>query len=98
MTFHNACRAVPSFCLTEDGAQMFLSKEHAYFYQMQTQMHVTDLHWCDFVIWSPIQEPFVQHATYINQFIDRIPHCCRYSALQNSEFFDASNGPLDVDS
>ena len=69
MTFHNACRAVPSFCLTEDGAQMFLLKEHAYFYQMQTQMYVTDLHWCDFVIWSPIQEPFVQRIKYDVSFM-----------------------------
>ena len=69
MTFHNVCSTVSSFCLTEDGAQMFLSKEHAFFYQIQTQMHVTKLHWCDFVIWSPVQEPFVQRVKYDFSFM-----------------------------
>ena len=32
-------------------------------------MHVTKLHWCDFVIWSPVQEPFVQRVKYDFSFM-----------------------------
>ena len=41
-----------------------LSKTHAHFYQVQTQMHVTHLVWCDFVVWSPIQDIFVERVHY----------------------------------
>ena len=38
------------------------------FYQVQTQMHVTCLIWCDFVVWSPTQDPFVQRVQYDASF------------------------------
>jgi len=59
-----ACRTVPAFCLvmSKDGS-MCLSESHSYFYQLQTQMHVTDLQWCDFVVWSP-HDIFVQRIKY----------------------------------
>ena len=42
-----------------------------YFYQVQTQLHVTGLHWCDFCVWSPIGEPFVQRIEYDKEFMDK---------------------------
>ena len=42
------------------GGKIELLKPYMYFYQVQTQMHVTDLHWCDFCVWSPVEESFVQ--------------------------------------
>ena len=50
-----------AFCLVvEQDGNMYLSKSHSYFYQIQTQMHVTRLQWCDFVVRSPLHEPFVK--------------------------------------
>ena len=53
--FAAACKDVPGFCLVLNNNVMSLSKTHAYFYQVQTQMHITHLAWCDFVVWSPIR-------------------------------------------
>ena len=47
-----ACRDVSVFCLVLNDCEMSLSKSHAYFYQVQTQMYVTELQRCDFVVWS----------------------------------------------
>ena len=65
-----ACRTTAAFCLVQHGDQMCLSKSHGYYYQVQTQMHVTHLQWCDFVVWSPIQEPFVQRVQYDAPFVN----------------------------
>ena len=48
MTILDACRQVKAFCLIEKNGKMYLSESHGYFYQVQTQMHVTNLKWCDF--------------------------------------------------
>lgn len=59
-----------AFCLVvERDGNVCLSKSHSYFYQIQTQMHVTCLQWCDFVVWSPLHEPFVQRIKYDADFM-----------------------------
>jgi len=62
--FAEAYNSTASFCFMECSGQMQLSKPHAFYYQIQTQMHVTHLPWCDFVVWSPAQEPFIEHVKY----------------------------------
>ena len=65
-----ACRRkVTTFCLIEQDGYIHLSKSHAYFYQIQTQMHVTKCKWCDFVVWSPLSAPFVQRVKYDSVFM-----------------------------
>ena len=65
ISISGACRTVAAFCLVmEQDGNMYLSKSHSYFYQTQTQMYVTRLQWCDFVVWSPLHEPFVQRIKY----------------------------------
>ena len=56
-TIENACKTVNGFCLSESKGQVMLSKSHAYYFQVQTQMHVTNLQWCDFFVWSPMGDP-----------------------------------------
>ena len=68
----NACKTVNGFCLTESKGQVMLSKLHAYYFQVQTQMHVTSLQWCDFFVWSPIGEPFIQRIKYEPAFMDQV--------------------------
>ena len=42
-----------TFCLGHaDDGSFFLKKLHAYFYQVQAQIHLCDADYCDFVVWS----------------------------------------------
>ena len=68
-TILEVTRNVPAFCLIEQYGGMFLSKSHAYFYQIQTEMHVTNSKWCDFVVWSPLDQPFIQRIHYDSEFM-----------------------------
>ena len=79
MLFEVACKEVSNFCLVLDNTTMSLSKRHAYYYQVQTQMYVTQLSWCDFVVWSPIQSVFVEWIVYDPVFMK--------SALQKAQAF-----------
>jgi len=67
-TITEACRQVPAFCLVEHEGLMCLSESHKYFFQIQTQMHVSRLVWCDFVVWCP-RQIFVQRIRYNAAFI-----------------------------
>ncbi|KAJ8909797.1 hypothetical protein NQ315_015317 [Exocentrus adspersus] len=46
-------------CLTVIDGDIGLKKDHAYYYQVQLQMKVTNLPFCSFVLWSP-NEIFVE--------------------------------------
>ena len=37
----------------ESDGTLRLKKTHAYFYQVQGQLAVMNLPWCDFVLWTP---------------------------------------------
>ena len=41
------------FLIVISGDKLILKETHAYFYQIQHQLLVTGLSWCDFVLWSP---------------------------------------------
>ena len=69
MTIVEACRKVSAFSSMEEDGDMFLSRSHAYFYQVQTEMHVTNFNSCDFVVWSPLHQPFVQQVSYDPEFM-----------------------------
>ena len=58
-----------SFCLQNDNGKLQLKRNHQYFYQIQTQLYVTRLLWCDFVIWTP-DEIFVEKIHYDQKFIE----------------------------
>lgn len=40
-------------CVTLKNEKIILKRDHAYYYQVQMQMFVANLQYCDFVIWSP---------------------------------------------
>ena len=67
----DSCKEVSGFCLMEKEDILQLSKSHAYFYQVQTQMYVTGFHWCDFFIWSSTGEPFLQRINYDAVFMGK---------------------------
>ena len=39
-------------------------KTHAYYYQVQGQMAITGLHWCDFAVWMGHNDLHVEHSNY----------------------------------
>lgn len=53
-----------SFCLglREDGV-MALKQNHKYMYQVQAQMHIAEVGYCHFMVWTP-QEIFTQQIPY----------------------------------
>ena len=69
-TIENACKMVKGFCLRNLEGQIQLSKSHSYYYEVQTQMRVANLQWADFVVWSPVDEPFVQRIKYDSTFMN----------------------------
>ena len=58
-----------SFCLRNSGGKLHLKENHPYFYQVQAQLYVTRLPWCDFVVWSPNKEIHVERFYYNKDFI-----------------------------
>ena len=40
----------PRFCLVKDKDEWLLKEQHQYFYQVQLQMYVCDVPFCDFVV------------------------------------------------
>lgn len=49
----NEYAASKASCLVDKGGQLSLSKSHSYYFQVQAQIFVSQLRYCDFVIWSP---------------------------------------------
>lgn len=42
------------FCLEAVNGKLKLKHGHAYYYQIQTQLAVCELPYCDFVVWTPL--------------------------------------------
>ena len=97
MTITDACRQVSAFCLVEHEGLMCLSESHKYFYQIQTQMHVSQFMWCDFVVWCP-RQIFVQRIYYNAAFMSEclrkakkfyfekfLPSLAPYVIIKNSQ-------------
>lgn len=64
------CAKDSRFCLTvtEEGV-MSLKLDHSYMYQVQAQMRVAEVTYCDFVVWTP-QEHFIQRILFDGTFFD----------------------------
>ena len=60
-----------NFCLTRNrNGNLALKQEHAYFYQCQMQMAVTQTAYCDFVVWSPSGIYHTERIVVDNDFIE----------------------------
>ncbi|XP_034066574.1 uncharacterized protein LOC117542824 isoform X5 [Gymnodraco acuticeps] len=46
------CAGEQGFCLVNDGGTVKLDRRHAYYHQVQAQLHVVDVDYCDFVVWT----------------------------------------------
>ena len=68
-----AAAADSSFCLKYDdnGVDLCLDTVHAYYYQVQCQLFVTGVEYCDFVVWTT-KDLFVQRVLPDTDFWDRM--------------------------
>ena len=63
-TIQEVCDDALSCCALVDG-QPCLKKTHAYYYQVQGQMTITGLHWCDFtVVWVGHEDLHVERLNF----------------------------------
>ena len=53
MTPEAAYQEINRFYSTLNNGQVTLKKKHNYHYQVQGQLAITELPWCDFIIWTP---------------------------------------------
>ena len=53
MTPEAASQEINRFCSTLNNGQVTLKKKHNYHYQVQGQLAITELPWCDFIVWTP---------------------------------------------
>ena len=52
MTPEQCCRTTSKFFCSIEGHDVKLNRTHQYFYQVQGQLEISDVEWCDFVVWT----------------------------------------------
>ena len=66
MQVTDAASNITNFCLAKDSTgEIKLKRDHAYYYQVQMQLFVTDKPYCDFILWTEKdgQAPYVERIT-----------------------------------
>jgi len=54
--------------LKNNDGSLQLKRSHQYFYQVQAQLFVTHLLWCDFVVWAPSEDIYLERIYYDQKF------------------------------
>lgn len=71
------CDMKGSCLCKDDDSEYTLIKTHSYYYQIQLQMYVSKLHYCDFVIWCKgflfIKRIFIDHD-FCEDIVQRAVH------------------------
>ncbi|XP_065293536.1 uncharacterized protein [Dermacentor albipictus] len=82
--------ASPKFCCRATGNEITLKREHEYYYQLQGQMAVTGLSWCDFVVWTNaasiasslhVERIFFDEAMWSQEILPALLHFYRNAVL-----------------
>ena len=68
------------FCMTKQNGKWILKRNHAYHYQIQLQLEVCKLSYCDFVVWTE-KEFVVERITAVNQFFSSVIDTVQYFFL-----------------
>ena len=66
-----------NFCMVKIDGQWSLKTDHAYFYQVQTQLRVCKAKHCDFVVWTEkdiVAERIVVNQRFFEDLLERIEH------------------------
>ena len=74
-----ACHEINTFCCSSIDGQPLLKKTHNYYHQVQGQLAITQLPWCDFFVWTP-------HGTYV-QRVERDDNLWQHKILPKLKMF-----------
>jgi len=69
-TFSEAVLDNSSFFLADDGSSLALKEDHMYYYQVQLQMKLCHMRYCDFVAWREDGELFHKTVELDSDFIN----------------------------
>lgn len=58
------------------NGQLHLNKDHAYYYQVQCQLLVSEIKSCDFVVWTT-KDFFVEKIMFDEIFCNDMVDCCK---------------------
>lgn len=62
-----ACLTPQFFCKMDENRVIQLKKRHNYYYQIQGQLAVLNLQWCDFIVWTR-NDIYVERIHYDKKF------------------------------
>lgn len=65
-----------NFCLEHTNGTLHLKQTHAYYFQVQTQMAVCHVAYCDFVVWTP-QSLHIERVKRDDAFFEKVLPCAR---------------------
>ena len=74
----------PDFFMTRQDDRWTLKRDHAYYYQIQLQLQVCQLHYCDFVVWTAKDftvERIVADKDFFEGVVDTAQHFFVYGIL-----------------
>ena len=69
----------PNFCLKKDEDLLYLDHKHAYYYQVQTQMFVCNVEYCDFCVCT-----FPESVDEFSPHVERIFRDIEFLEVLNS--------------
>ena len=62
----------PSFCLKKDEDLLYLDHKHPYYYQVQTQMFVCNVEYCDFCVCTFPESKLDEFLPYVEQILETL--------------------------
>lgn len=68
-----------NYCLQNDSDSIYLNRTHAYYYQVQCQMFICNVEYCDFIVWTP-------HGLYVERIMPDVEFWSA-SVAKVTEFF-----------
>lgn len=82
----------PNCCLEQINGRLGLKRTHAYYFQVQTQIAVCRVKYCDFVLWTPTSlhiERVLEDAVFFNEILPKATHFFTHVVLPElfAEFF-----------
>ena len=65
----NSCNSDTNFCLMAKDNLIAIKPDHKYMANVQVQMHISEVQYADFVVWSST-EMFIQHIQFDEVFLN----------------------------
>ena len=83
LTPHDACMELADFCCSLQDGKVCLKTNHPYYFQIQGQMAVCGLTWCDFLVWAGSSRISVERVFFDEDFWQTIMLPCLIDFFQN---------------